>query len=193
MRATRTPWNAGSGRTDAPRYFTMMDDLFNTDELMAVLRDLADDVRRGYAESLESHDRRASGALIDTLRTTIEVRGTTYTVWLHLEDYWKYVEYDTKPHWPPRDAILRWIKIKPIIPRPDSRGRIPTPQTLAFLIGRAMAGKSPNQPYLKNPKGGTTGTHDLQRTLDAVLPAYEERLLEALQRDTLAYLEKVMP
>lgn len=170
----------------------MMNDLFNPEALLEVLQDLARDVREGYADTLERNGRRASGTLIDSLSTTIEVRGTTYTVWLNLADYWKYVEYDTKAHWPPREAILRWIKVKPIIPRPDAKGRIPKPETLAFLIGRAMAGKSPNQPFLKNPQGGTTGTHDLAKTLDAVLPVYEERLLEALHRDTLAYIEKVL-
>jgi len=169
-----------------------MDDLFNIDDLMAVLQDLARDVKDSYADSLERNGRRASGTLIDSLSTTIEVKGTTYTVWLNLADYWKYVEYDTKPHWPPRDSIIQWIKVKPIIPRPDSRGRIPTPATLAFLIGRAMAGLSPHQEDCKNPQGGTTGTHDLQRTLADVLPRYEERLLEALHRDTLAYIEKVL-
>lgn len=171
----------------------MADELFNPSELMAVLEDLARDVREGYISQLEKHDRRATGNLIDSVHTTIEVNGSRYIVWLHLADYWKYVEEDTKPHWPPRDAILNWIRAKPIIPRPDDNGRIPKPEQLAFLISRAMAGKSPNQANLKNPKGGTTGSHDLKQTEDAVLPFYEERLTEALHRDVLNYIEKVMP
>lgn len=159
----------------------MADALFNPDELMAVLEDLARDVREGYIDQLELHDRRATGNLIDSVHTTIEVRGTTYIVWLNLADYWKYVEYDTKPHWPPPPAILKWILVKPVIPRPDYNGRIPTPKQLAFLIGRKIS------------EVGTKGSHDLQKTENAVLPMYEERLLEALQRDTLNYIEKVMP
>ena len=110
-----------------------------------------------------------------------------------MADYWKFVEEDTKPHWPPLDAILSWIRVKPIIPRPDANGKIPTPATLAFLIGRAMAGKSPNQANCKNPQGGTTGTHDLRDTERAVIPMYVERLQEALHRDTLIFLEKILP
>lgn len=170
-----------------------MDELFNTDNLMGILRDLADDVRQGYIDSLERNDRRATGNLIDSIHTTIEVRGTTYIVWMEMADYWRYIEEGTKAHWPPRKAILSWIKAKPIIPYPDSRGRIPKPETLAFLISRAMAGKSPNQPFLKNPQGGTLGTHDFAKAKAAVLPDYEERLREALHRDTLAYLEKILP
>ena len=93
----------------------------------------------------------------------------------------------------PKEAILQWIKIKPVIPRPDENGKIPTPEQLAFLIGRAMAGKSPNQENCKSPQGGTTGTWDFHKSLDAVLAFYTERLQEALHRDALNYIEKVMP
>lgn len=171
----------------------MANELFNPAELMAVLQDLANDVEANYKEHLLYHDRRATGDLLNSISTTIEVRDTRYIVWIEMEDYWKYVENDTRPHWPPRDAILKWIRVKPIIPRPDKNGKIPSPQTLAFLIGRAMAGKSPNQANLKNPKGGTTGTHDLRDTERAVIPMYEERLKEALHRDVLDYIEKIYP
>ena len=169
-----------------------MEALFEPTELLAVLQDLARDAKEGYRDLLEQHDHIASGELYKSISTTIEVEGSTYIVWMEMADIWKYVEYDTKPHWPPREAILNWIKIKPVIPRPDENGKIPSPETLAFLIGRAMAGKSPNQPYLKNPKGGTTGTHDFRTSRDAVVAFYEERLKEALHRDALEYIEKVL-
>ena len=175
----------------------MAEELFNPSELMAVLRDLANDVREGYKETLERNGRKATGDLINSIHTEIEVNGTRYIVWMEWDDpggdYWKYVEEDTKPHWPPRDAILKWIRVKPIIPRPDANGRIPKPEQLAFLISRAMAGKSPNQANCKSPKGGTIGSHDLRKSEDAVLAFYQERLTEALHRDCLNYLEKVMP
>ena len=172
----------------------MAEELFNPQELMAVLQDLAKDVKEGYQDSLERNDHRASGKLIDSVSTTIEVNGTTYLVWLdNLQDYWQYVEWDTKPHWPPKEDILNWIKVKRIIPRPDSNGRIPTPESLAFLIQRAIAGKSPNQMNCKSPQGGTTGTWDFHKSLDAVLAFYTERLQEALHRDALNFIEKVMP
>ena len=173
----------------------MANELFNPAELMAVLQDLAADLESNYKEHLRLHDRVATGDLINSISTEIEVRGTTYIVWMVWDgvDYWQYVENDTKPHWPPRDAILKWIHAKPIIPRPDKNGKIPSPSTLAYLIGRAMAGKSPNQANCKNPKGGTTGTHDLRDTERAVIPMYEDRLKEALHRDVLDYIEKIYP
>lgn len=159
----------------------MADGLFNPANLLLVLEDLAKDIRENYKEHLELHDRIASGELLNSVSTTVEVNGTTYSVWISLADYWKYVENDTKPHWPPKAAIDRWIEIKPVIPRPGKDGRIPTPEQLSFLIRRKIA------------TVGTKGSHDLRDTERAVLPFYEERLLEALERDALNYIEKVLP
>ena len=158
----------------------MAEALFETSNLVAILEDLARDIRENYKEHLELHDRIASGDLLRSISTEVEVNGTTYTVWLNLADYWKYVEEDTRPHWPPKDAIDRWIFIKPVIPHPDARGRLPSPEQLSFLIRRKIAIE------------GTTGTHDLRDTENAVIPMYEERLLEALHRDALDYIEKVL-
>lgn len=170
----------------------MAEELFNPSNLLLVLEDLAKDIRENYKEHLELHDRIASGDLLRSISTEIEVKGTTYTVWINLADYWKYVEEDTKPHWPPKAAIDRWIFIKPVLPRPDKNGHIPTPKQLSFLIRRRIAGEAPDGNGGYKP-GGTKGTHDLRDTEDAVLPMYEERLLEALGRDTLEYIEKVLP
>lgn len=159
----------------------MSEPLFNPSSLLLALQDLAGDVEKNYKEHLEQSDRVASGDLLRSISTEIEVKGTRYIVWLNLADYWKYVEWDTKPHWPPPDAIRRWIFIKPVIPRPLANGKLPTAEQLTFLISRKIATE------------GTKGSHDLKRTLDAVLPAYEERLLEALHRDALEYIEKVLP
>lgn len=157
----------------------MANELFNTTYLQLALGQLAEDVKAGYVDQLAKHDRHASGNLMSTVRAEVEVNGTRYAAVLYLQDYWKYVEEGTEPHWPPRQAILDWIKIKPVIPRPDNRGRIPTPEQLAFLISRKIS------------REGTEGSHDLQTAEDAVIPMWEERLLEALQRDTLEYIRKI--
>lgn len=157
----------------------MAEDLFNPSNLLKVLEDLAKDIRENYKEHLELHDRIASGDLLRSVSTEVEVKGTTYTVWLNLADYWEYVENDTKPHWPPKAAIDRWIFIKPVLPHGSPKP--PSPEQLSFLIRRKIA------------KEGTKGTHDLRDTERAVLPMYEELLLEALQRDALEYIEKILP
>ncbi len=157
----------------------MANELFNTTYLQLALGQLAEDVKSGYVDQLAKHDRHASGNLMSTVRAEVEVNGTRYAAVLYLQDYWKYVEEGTEPHWPPRQAILDWIKIKPVIPRPDDKGRIPTPKQLAFLISRKIS------------REGTEGSHDLQTAEDAIIPMWEERLLDALQRDTLEYIRKI--
>lgn len=160
-----------------------LEQFMRLDRLEEVLREYGEEVRNLYQDRLILHQHIASGKLLNGAEVILTVNGTRYTVSLNLQDYWKWVEYDTKPHWPPREAILKWIQIKPIIPRPDKRGRIPSPETLAFLIGRAMAGKSPNQLNLKNPFGGTTGTHDLDRAIKDVNAKFEDRIIYALTED----------
>lgn len=171
----------------------MANELFNPTQLLAVLEDMAADIEQGYKDTLARNGHIASGSLVDSISTEVEVRGSHYLVWLDMRDYWRFVEQDTRPHWPPMQAILEWIRIKPVIPRPDDRGRIPTPKQLAFLIGRAMAGLSPNQAQLKNPRGGTTGTHDLEKTIDSVLAFYTDKLSEALAEDAERYITAWIP
>ena len=157
----------------------MADELFTPSALLVVLQDLATDVEENYKEHLEQHGRVASGDLLRSISTEVVVNGTTYEVVMNLADYWQYVEEDTKPHWPPKAAIDRWIFIKPLLPR--GGGELPKPESLSFLIRRKIAEK------------GTKGTHDLRDTERAVLPMYEERLKEALERDTIEYIQKVLP
>ena len=172
----------------------MADQLMDFPRTAEVLQNLANDVRAGYIDQLKKNGhyttRGSDRRLIDSVETVVSVNGHSFTVSLKLNDYWIFVEEDTKPHWPPPDAIRRWVEIKPLL-RPDANGKIPRPETLAFLIGRAIAGKSPNQANLKNPYGGTTGTHDLQKTKDAVIPVYIPKIEEALAADISQYIATV--
>lgn len=60
---------------------------------------------------------------------------------LNLEDYWQIIENGRRPgkRFPPLDDIRHWIQIKPIMPREDNTGKIPTEDQLTFLIGRKIA------------------------------------------------------
>ena len=159
----------------------MINELFDPTALVDILRELGENVREGYVNKLIRNGRPTTeNTLASTVTSTVEVNGTTYSVVLNLQEYWKYVEEGTRPHWPPPSAILHWIEVKPVIPRPDEKGRIPTPKQLAFLIGRKIA------------REGTKGTHDLKETTDTLLGYYEDRIKEALETDCLRYIEKVM-
>jgi hypothetical protein len=170
----------GTIQTDTLKETYMADYLLQFTRLYDLLGRLANEVREKYAGNLVESGRFASGNLVSTLSAEVEVNGTTFTAVLNLLDYWEWVEKGTNPHYPPYDAILNWVLIKPVIPRPDSRGRIPSPEQLAHAIQHSIG------------LHGTEGTHDLERAENEVLPNYEALLLEALERDTLEYIEKVL-
>ena len=163
-------------------------ELIDLTELQQVLQDLANDIRDNYKEHLQFNDRYTekgaptgySEKLIDSVKTQVVVGDNAYEVTMSLNDYWKYVEYDTKPHWPPIDKILEWVNIKPVIPRPLASGKIPSPKQLTFLIGRAIY------------EHGTTGTHDLEKVKDGVIPWYKEKIAAALGHDMENYIRKIM-
>lgn len=155
-------------------------ELLELTELRKVLEDFAVDIRDRYKDVLANNDHIASRQLVDSIRTQVIVGESAYEVTMTLADYWKYVENDTRPHFPPPSAILKWIEVKPVIPRPDANGRIPTPKQLAFLISRKIA------------REGTKGTHDLAQTKDNILPWYKERIEAALGHDMQNYIRKLV-
>jgi hypothetical protein len=172
----------------------MAEELITFPKTEEVLKRMAEDVKAGYIDQLNVNKHPTSygqNRLSDTITTIVSVDGQKFSASLKMNYYWKFLEEGTKPHWPPSDAIAKWIEVKPVIPRPDGNGRIPTPKQLAFLIGRAMAGQSPNQANLKNPQGGTKGTHGFQKTRDAIVPLYVEELERAFNEDIGFYIMRV--
>lgn len=155
-------------------------ELLELTELQKVLQDFATDIRDRYKDVLAKNDHIASRKLVDSIRTNVVVGDNAYEVTMTLEDYWKYIENDTRPHFPPPDAILKWIQVKPVIPRPGANGKIPTQKQLAFLIGRKIA------------RFGTTGTHDLAKTKDDILPWWREQISAALGHDMERYIRKLV-
>lgn len=139
--------------------------------IMQALADYAEEAKRLYKENLVKSDRLATEDLYNSIETEVEADGTTFLVTMTLADYWKWVEEDTRPHWPPRDAILQWIRVKPVIPRPGKNGSLPKPEQLAYLIGRKIA------------RQGTTGSHDLRDALAELNARFESRLVDALAAD----------
>ena len=84
-----------------------MDELLNTENLRAVLEEYGVAVRNLYQDRLILHDRIATGDLLNSVETRVEYNGTAYEVKMDLADYWRYVEMDTEPHWPPPSAEER--------------------------------------------------------------------------------------
>lgn len=101
----------------------------------------------------------------------IEHNGAQYMVYLNLQKYWKYVEYGRKPgKRPPMEAILEWIRLKPVIPR-EINGIKPTNEQLAFLISRSIG------------KKGVPGQHPLELANDKVYKQMMESIKNAFLED----------
>lgn len=139
--------------------------------LEKVLEEYAIELRNKYQDYLINSDRLASGELLNSVEYIIEKDNISISVSLQLAEYWKYVEYDTKPHWPPVDKIKEWIRVKPILPQPDKNGKLPTPDQLAFLIGRKIS------------EEGTEGSYDLHSAIEDINTEFMQRIEDAITMD----------
>lgn len=149
-----------------------MDKLIDLPHVQAVMEEMAIAIRNEYQDNLIRNDRIASGDLLNNIEYEVTRGDFTYTIYVKMKDYWYYVENGRKAgKWPPIDNILNWIKIKPVLPRPNAEGKLPTPQQLAFLIARKIG------------EEGTEGTHDLRKATDTIWDTFEDRLYEAIDED----------
>lgn len=147
-------------------------DLIQWTRTQAVLEEYGAAVRDLYKMNLAEKDRfTREGTLAKSAEYHVTIGDDRFVVTLSLADYWKYVEEDTRPHWPPVSAIRRWVEIKPLIPQPGEDGRIPTAEQLAFLVSRKIA------------QEGTKGTHDLAEAVAQVNADYLEKIGEAIFAD----------
>lgn len=114
-------------------------------ELIKALRAYSYELMELYKNKLQADDVRATGKLMNAIKPLSgEISQNVYIAGLRLLDYWKHIEYGRKPgKFPPPNAILNWVKTKPVTPRPyqlaNGKTVIPTQQQLAFLIGRKIA------------------------------------------------------
>lgn len=155
--------------------------------LRAVLQDLADDIKAGYIDQLTVDDHIASGDLIDTMKVEVRQGDRAFSVTMDVNKYWKYLEEGISPTgkygnpgWKAYPFIREWIDIKPVIPRPGPDGRIPSPKQLAYLITRKIV------------EEGTTPSRNLEKTKDAILPVYMDRIAAAILEDSTKIIRKVV-
>lgn len=141
-------------------------------EFLATLDEYAQKAKELYKRKLTDKGINASYKLLNSVETVVRRNEDEFTVTINLEDYWIYVENGREPgEFQPIDKILSWIRIKPVIPYSDSRGRIPTEEQLAFLISR------------KIEEQGTEGRNVLAETVEELNNYYLPLLQQALDRD----------
>lgn len=145
--------------------------------LAAVLQEYGATICEKYRAELAARGKNASGVLADTVRYLVVRDSTEYAVDISLAEYWQYVEYGRRPgKFPPPDKILEWVRVKPVIPRPLSNGRLPTEKQLAFLIGRKIA----REGIAPTPALATAAEFTFDEFLDRIGEAISADLSEAV-------------
>ena len=141
-------------------------------EFLATLNEYAERAKELYKRKLTDKGINASYKLLNSVETVVRRNDDEFIVSINLEDYWIFVENGRKAgRFPPIDKILEWIRIKPVIPYSDSRGRLPTEEQLAFLIARKIA------------EQGTEPKHVLSETITELNNYYLPILKQSLERD----------
>lgn len=107
--------------------------------LMEVLERYGEYFIQQARANLGANRSNATGTLSDTMKSIVTIGQTHFKVEIELQTYWDYVEKGRKPgKFPPVNKIKEWIQVKPVRPYPDARGKLPTIDQLAFLIGRKI-------------------------------------------------------
>lgn len=117
-------------------------------------KNICSDLLERYKKAIHDEGKTASGNLEKTARYQLEVNGRYIELIFQLPDYWKYIENGTRPHFPPMDAIEKWITVKRLVPRGINGRKVPTTRQLAYLICREIS------------INGTKPTKLLQKTID---------------------------
>lgn len=152
----------------------------NFSNLENALNQFIKDFIDSYKTILIRDNKKASGNLINSLKpVSLEFKDNKYTASISLASYWKYVEYGRKPgKFPPPDKILDWIKIKPIIPRPN-KGITPSQKQLAFLISRKIA------------RDGIKAGNQFSETLNLVWAKNKDSIEKAIDSDLSASINLI--
>lgn len=155
-----------------------MAELISFDNLIQVLEEYGAAIRNEYQDNLIKGNRIASGNLLNSVEFEVVQGDKSFKVNLNLAEYWKYIEEGIapagkygNPGWKAYPFILKWIEIKPVIPRPMDNGRLPSPEQLAYLITR------------KRMEEGAEGSHDLSKAANAINDQWREKIIEAFTKD----------
>lgn len=117
---------------------------------LTTIKKITDDFVVDLKNRLKANGSIASGDLVNSIKGVVKQNGKYLVISIQFQDYWKFIENGTKPHFPPVDAIKKWIKVKHILPRPLASGKLPTTDQLAYLIGRKISKVGTKaKPFLK--------------------------------------------
>ena len=127
-------------------------------------------------------DNIATGDLIASIHTRVEINGNTYEVWLDCLKYLKFLNEGTKPHWMPEEPIIKWIQAKKLPTREyigNGDKSLPTEKQLGFLIRRKIS------------KEGTLPTFAYTETIQELNEEFIPKIEQALTNDIINYFSSL--
>ena len=117
---------------------------------LTTIKSIIDNFCVELKNKLTANNTNASNELNSSIRGIVQQNGKYIVVAIELNDYWRFIEYGTKPHFPPLSAIKKWISVKPVLPKPLPSGKLPTANQLSYLIARKISKVGTKaQPFLK--------------------------------------------
>lgn len=151
------------------------------DNLYAVLEEYGTAVAEKYRDKISAAGKDASGELGRTVHSYIDRNGEVITLWLSLQDYWKYLErgtrlqgpYKQQGRRPPLKPFIDWVRAKSI----PLRGK--KIEQVAWAVATSVW------------KHGTKPFWFLRDTL-AEFPDIDARVQEAIKRDMEVYFSELL-
>ena len=131
----------------------------------------ATELLAAYKTALDSS--KASGNLVDSANVTVDYDGRYFNIYFEIQDYWKYVENGTQPHFPPVSAIEEGSRVKQLVPQAIN-GRVPSTKGLAYMIARKIS------------REGTQGNQALNSVLDssdAIIDKMVEFITDQMEKE----------
>jgi len=171
-----------ANESSAPNFFAVVNDMAKRFvELMQSDYRMKRKVGRNYTNAV------ASGTLEKSLAYRLQIKGSSINISVYAKgkasQYFLARENGRKPgKQPPVDAILEWMRIKPIKLRDKESGKFKKPteslkRQVAFLIARKIG------------RDGIKGWHAFDYAMENIWDEYEAKIVEAYGKDFSATLE----
>lgn len=142
------------------------------DNTRAALEAYCEEVVNRLGEALLRADHFDTGRLIDTLDYHIEITEDEFVAYLDHEDYLKYIEGGIQPAgeygnpgWKAYPFIRNWVESKPLDRVAGRNGKLPSWDSLAYLVTRKIVEKG----------------IDPSPLLDGILTEMDERYLPIIE------------
>jgi hypothetical protein len=154
-------------------------------KLYQLIRDLLDTYKQNITEANAiAHGDLVNAATYETNQWTLRWKGETLALVLFLPNYWRWIEQGRPPTQQSEGgvlypAILDWIRVKHIVPRPDTKtNKVPTPERLAYMITRKIHREGYFSPDHQ-------GKHLLQNAIDQVdlIENFKNALVDQFNRE----------